>query len=143
MARFTGFKRTNRPGCLSYALATLLGLVLGALAGAGPGWSAGALLGLVLGGLAGTGPGWAGGGSSLNGPWNPLIRWLGPTAIGWFGTARQLAAFAGAAEFAFFGALIGATMACVLVAARVPLTLVTFGLSLLALTGVLVLLAVR
>ena len=123
MARFTGFKRTNRPGCLSYALATLLGLVLGALAGAGSGWSARA--------------------SWVNGPWNPLIRWLGPTAIGWFGTARQLAAFAGAAEFAFFGALIGATMACVLVAARVPLTLVTFGLSLLALTGVLVLLAVR
>jgi len=123
MTHFTGFNRTNRPGCFSYA--------------------AGALLGLVLGGLAGTGPGWAGGGSSLNGPWNPVIRWLGPTAVGWFGTAKRLAAFAGAVEFAFFGALIGAVVACVLVTVRVPLTLVTFGLSLLALAGVLVLLAVR
>ena len=101
------------------------------------------LLGLVLGGLAGAGPGWVAGASWVSGLWNPVVRWLGPTAVGWFGTAKRLAAFAGAVEFAFFGALIGAVVACVLVAVRVPLTLVTFGLSLLALAGVLVLLAVR
>jgi len=101
------------------------------------------LLGLVLGGLAGAGPGWAAGTSWVNGPWNPIVRWLGPTAVGWFGTAKRLATFAGAVEFAFFGALIGATVACVLVAARVPFTLITFGLSLLALAGVLILFAVR
>ncbi len=123
MARFTGFKRAARPGCLSYVLAALLGLVLGGLAGFGPGWAAGA--------------------SSLNGPWNPVIRWLGPAAAGWFGTAKRLAAFTGGVEFAFFGALIGAAVACVLVAARVPLTLITAGLSLLALAGVTVLLAAR
>ncbi len=121
MARFSGYRRTNPPGCFSYA--------------------AGALLGLVLGGLTGFGPGYAAGASWVNGPWNPVIRLLGPTVAGWFGTAKRLAAFAGGIEFAFFGALIGAGVACALVAARVPLTLVTFGLSLLALAGVLVLLA--
>lgn len=123
MARFTGYRRTDRPGCFSYA--------------------AGALLGLALGGLAGLGPGWAAGASWVNGPWNPVIRWLGPSVAGWFGTARRLAAFAGAAEFAFFGALIGAAVACALVTARVPLTLITFGLSLLALAGVLFFLGAR
>jgi hypothetical protein len=121
MARFVGYRKTDRPGCFSYAAGTLLGLVLGGLAGFGPGYAAGA--------------------ASLSGPWNPVIRWLGPAVAGWFGTAQRLAAFAGAVEFAFFGALIGAAAACALVAARVPLTLVTFGLSLLALAGVLVLLA--
>ncbi len=121
MARFAGYQKTDRPGRFSYAAGALLGLTLGALAGSGPGWAAGA--------------------SWLNGPWNPVIRWLGPNVAGGFGAAKRLAAVAGAVEFAFFGALIGAVVACALVAARVPLTIVTFGLSLAALAGILVLLA--
>ncbi len=107
------------------------------------GYIAGAMMGFAFGAIAGWGPGYAAGKSALAGPWEALLGWLGPTLGGWYNTAKGLAALAGGAEFAFFGGLVGTVLACVLVALRVPLSLILAGGACLALVSWLVFLAVR